>query len=196
MAGAILEKSLKAAGLLDCAWDLCGVHAEVVQSGVINKGDEVIVCGRHQPERQFNLERPLHTYLRPALRSKLAPDLQGKVDTTEVDGVPGYVTAISYSDSTGYLGQWAKQDLATGAKASGGLAPKPKPATALDRSHFALFVAGFLLAAAIFCPTSAHAPWVAPAQQQATSDPLSLPWKRRLSIRRRLSLPWKRSSAK
>ena len=31
LAGAILEKSLKAAGLLDCAWDLCGVHAEVVQ---------------------------------------------------------------------------------------------------------------------------------------------------------------------
>jgi MOSC domain-containing protein YiiM len=47
----ILEKTLKAAGFTDCAWDLCGVHAEVVQSGTIRKGDEVVVVGPHQPER-------------------------------------------------------------------------------------------------------------------------------------------------
>ena len=141
----ILEKTLKAAGLLDCAWDHCGVHAEVITSGVISKGDNVIICGPPHPDRVFNLERPLETYLRPALRSKLKPDLTMKADT--VDG--GYVTAIHYYDKSGYLGSWARQD-EYGRKAGGGRAVA-RGATAISDcapSLLASLAAGIAVAAA------------------------------------------------
>merc|ERR1719265_2409887 len=103
---ATLEKTLKAAGFLEAAWDMCGVHAEVVISGTISRGDDVVVRPTPHPDRitgPSTLRRQINgAYLRPSLQAKHVPDLVSSVDQT----ADGYVTACHYADSTGYRGSW------------------------------------------------------------------------------------------
>ena len=101
-----LEKTLKAAGFQEAAWELCGVHAEIVQSGRIRVGDKIVLRTKHEPDRitgPATLRSRINgAYLRPSLRAKLVPDLIASVTETK----EGYITACHYANSTGYLGSW------------------------------------------------------------------------------------------
>lgn len=103
---AALEKTLGAAGFIEAAWDMCGVHAEVLVSGTISRGDKVVVRPTPHPERitgPSTLRRQINgAYLRPCLQAKHMPDLVCSVDQTP----DGYINACHYADSTGYRGSW------------------------------------------------------------------------------------------
>ena len=147
-----LEKTLKAAGFQEAAWDLCGVHAEVVQSGDMALGDEVRVRpGGPHPERitgPATLRKRINgAFLRPSLRAKLVPDLVCSLTTTD----EGYINACHYSDSTGYLGSWptdARPHKGPGAKALQRERRAVLHRPPLDWSHGALFLLGVVLACA------------------------------------------------
>ena len=152
-----LEKTLKAAGFQEAAWDLCGVHAEVLRSGVIRRGDEVIVHPLAHPERivgpSLLRKRVNGAYLRPSLRAQLMPNLM----CTLTEDADGYVTAVHYADEdNGYIGSWPPEarplkgpiaaKLARAHSDQGGAVTKPDTARGL--SHGAVFLGGVALVAA------------------------------------------------
>jgi len=142
-----LEKTLKAAGFLEAAWDLCGVHAEVVQGGIIRHGDVPVVRPLYQPERitgPATLRRRIHgAYLRPSLRQKLVPDLV----CTLTEAADGYISAVHYADATGHLGSWPPD--ARPLKGPIAKAAITKQKGIVPQSHLGFFLAGVAIATGI-----------------------------------------------